>query len=73
MFFSEGCINISVNGKEAYSWERGLKCEEYGEIVQVGVDISEYVCNGENKILIKTTNSGIANHGRRKGINVYTD
>jgi len=72
-FYAEGCIKISVNDEEVYYLERGLKCGDYAEIVQVGVDLSDYVNNGENKIHIETVKGTLCNCDGNRGICIYTE
>ena len=71
-FYAEGTITVSVNGKEAYFWRRGTECEDYREVVNVGVDISNYVNVGENKIVIELKD-GEFGQRRRTAVKIYTD
>ena len=71
-FYAEGTISVTVNGKDAYLWERYAACEDYCEVVNVCADISDYVTVGENKILIQLKN-GTFGEGRRSKVTIYTD
>lgn len=71
-FYAEGSIKVTVNGKEAYTWERYTACEDYCEVVNVGADISDSVSLGENKISIEIE-GGTLGEGRRSSVTIYTD